>query len=75
MERFPSTDGFQQVIFTPVGTIDVIALDQAARRHNAELAASGVAWALRSARGGLARMLHAAADRLEGSSKAGQPAH
>ncbi len=62
---FPRSDAFQQVIFTPAGTIDVIATDQAARRHNAVLAAQGAGWARDAIRRGLARGLRAAAAWLD----------
>jgi hypothetical protein len=64
-EFFPRSDAFQQVIFTPVGTIDVIATDRAARRHNSELAADGAAKAASALRRGLARGLRTAAAWLD----------
>lgn len=51
-----TVDSLQQIVFTPVGTIDVIATDQRARLENARLlarGASGAFGALRRAAGAL----------------------
>lgn len=63
--RFPTTDGFQQVIFTPVGTIDVIATDRAARIQNAKVLAGGFKRSLAALRRGLDAALRIAAARDE----------
>lgn len=70
MGRFPfqTTDGFQQVIYTPVGTIDVIATDRVAREHNAKILARGLSAGVVSLRGATARLLHAVANKLDAAS-------
>ncbi|WP_342361286.1 hypothetical protein [Terrarubrum flagellatum] len=64
---FPRSDNFQQVIYTSAGTIDVIATDQVARQHNAHIVAKGLAIGLAALRNGVARLLHATANRLDGA--------
>jgi hypothetical protein len=65
-QGFPTTDAFQQVIYTPVGTIDVIAMDQVARRENARLVSSGLSRAFAALRSGFSRLVHAASSRHDG---------
>ena len=64
-DLLPHVDAFQQVIFTPAGTIDVIATDGLARRRNSRLAAEGATRAHRALRRGLANGLRAVAGWLD----------
>lgn len=70
MGRFPfqTTDGFQQVIYTPVGTIDVIAVDRGARQVDAKTTTRGLTAGVVGLRGATARLLHAMANKLEPAS-------
>ena len=63
--HFPRIDTFQQIVYTPAGTIDVIATDQRARLQNAQLLARGVSFGFGALRRGAAYLLRAVAGWLD----------